>query len=223
MVSAFRTIQEQDLIRPSSNGGATSATVSAAKEIPYDFVANFTLNGKPGNRHLEVFNISTDGAFVAVSIAYSFELARLNTATRTAWGSNRNVQTAVNALSSASTLLGTSSADTFENAFQAFINPGNVIPFDPRYLLLRFLDVRFLYSIIDSGSGRELQNLPIPNLAGLGNADGDRPFRNFPKPMLFLPRSTIRIEVEEVSEGLFYDEGVLSIVLHGYKLLGYGS
>ncbi len=48
--------------------------------------------------------------------------------------------------------------------------------------------------------------------------------------MLFMPRSTIRIEVGEVSERLIYgyDDGTgqrvgaqLYIVLHGYKLLGY--
>lgn len=42
------------------------------KEIPYDCVATFTLQGKRGNRVQDVINISTDGAFVAVSIGYSF-------------------------------------------------------------------------------------------------------------------------------------------------------
>jgi hypothetical protein len=56
--------------------------------------------------------------------------------------------------------------------------------------------------------------------------------------MLFLPRSTIRIEVEEISEGPIYgyDEvnqagqktgnrtgAELFIVFHGYKMLGYGT
>ena len=90
-------------------------------------------------------------------------------------------------------------------------------------MLLWMCGIDFKYSIVDSGTGRELQNQPIYNIAGLGKADGDRPFRPFPKPMMFLPRSTIRIEVEELSEGPFYKDGELQIVLHGYKMLGYGT
>ena len=90
-------------------------------------------------------------------------------------------------------------------------------------LLIQTCGLDFKYSIIDSGSGRELQNEPIHNIAGLGKADGERPFRPLAKPMLFMPRSTIRIEVEEVSEGLLYKDSLLYIVLHGYKILGYGT
>ena len=53
------------------------------------------------------------------------------------------------------------------------------------------------------------------------------------KPMVFMPRSTIRFEIEEISEGEIYgrDDAVtkqrigaeLFIVLHGYKMLGYGT
>jgi hypothetical protein len=38
--------------------------------------------------------------------------------------------------------------------------------------------------------------------------------------MLFMPRSTIRIEVEEITVGTTKD-AELFIVLHGYKILGY--
>ena len=82
--------------------------------------------------------------------------------------------------------------------------------------------INFKYSIVDSGTGRELQNQPIHNIAGLGEASGDRPFRPFAKPMTFMPRSTIRIEVEEISVGSIYEEAELYIVLHGYKILGHG-
>ena len=41
--------------------------------------------------------------------------------------------------------------------------------------------------------------------------------------MVFLPRSTIRITVEEVSEGDLYQGAELYIVLQGYKMLGYGT
>jgi hypothetical protein len=81
-------------------------------------------------------------------------------------------------------------------------------------------NIDFKYSIIDSGSGRELQNRPIHNIAGLGEPGGSRPFRAFAKPMLFMPRSTIRFEIEEVTDET---PGELFIVLHGYKILGYGG
>jgi hypothetical protein len=88
---------------------------------------------------------------------------------------------------------------------------------------MRFCGIDFKYSIVDSGTGRELQNQPIHNIAGLGEATGERPFRALAKPMLFLPRSTIRIEVEEISVGSLYSNAELFIVLHGYKMLGYGT
>jgi hypothetical protein len=76
-------------------------------------------------------------------------------------------------------------------------------------------DVSFRYSIFDSGTGRELQNQPINNIAGLGIANGDRPFKQLARPMFFLPRSTIRVIVEEQ-----FGRGNLFIVFQGYKRLG---
>lgn len=80
--------------------------------------------------------------------------------------------------------------------------------------------IDFKYSIVDSATGRELQNRPIHNIAGLGDATGERPFRMLAKPMVFAPRSTIRFEIEEISEGTQYENAELYIVLHGYKILG---
>ncbi len=82
--------------------------------------------------------------------------------------------------------------------------------------------IDFKYSIVDSGSGRELQNRPIPNIAGLGEPNGERPFRALAKPMLFMPRSTVRFEVEEITKVTTKD-AELFIVLQGYKMLGYGT
>jgi hypothetical protein len=76
-------------------------------------------------------------------------------------------------------------------------------------------DVSFRYSIFDSGRGIELQNQPIHNVAGLGIADGTRPFKKLLRPMVFLPRSTIRVRVEERR-----GRGTLFIVFQGYKVLG---
>ncbi|HJQ68521.1 MAG TPA: hypothetical protein VKA70_06100 [Blastocatellia bacterium] len=77
-------------------------------------------------------------------------------------------------------------------------------------------EVSFLYSLDIGGTGREYQNKAIHNIAGLGIANGDRPFRPFAKPILFEPRSFIRIQVEELSR----IPGTLFIVLQGYKMLG---
>lgn len=77
-------------------------------------------------------------------------------------------------------------------------------------------DVQFRYAIFDDGTGRSFQSDPILSTAGLGIADGDRPFRHFTPPIVFGPRATVRIEVTEISEFA----GDLSIVLHGFKRLG---
>lgn len=77
-------------------------------------------------------------------------------------------------------------------------------------------NIQFRYAIFDDGTGRAFQSDPILSIAGLGIADGDRPFRTFTPPIVFGPRATIRIEVMEISEFA----GDLSIVLHGFKQLG---
>ena len=76
-------------------------------------------------------------------------------------------------------------------------------------------DVSFRYTIFDSGRGRELQNQPFHNIAGLGIASGERPFKRLARPMVFLPRSTIRVRIEER-----FGRGTLFIVFQGYKILG---
>lgn len=82
--------------------------------------------------------------------------------------------------------------------------------------------IDFKYSIVDSGTGRELQSRPIHNIAGLGGPNGERPFRALAKPMVFMPRSTIRVEVEEITDDGTTKDAELFIVLHGYKMFGYG-
>jgi hypothetical protein len=79
-------------------------------------------------------------------------------------------------------------------------------------------EVSFLYSLDVGNTGREYQSKPIHNIAGLGIANGDRPSRPFAKPMVFEPRSFIRLQIEELSG----PPGTLFIVLQGYKILGTG-
>jgi len=173
--------QEQALMQPAAQSMSPPGVAPTTREIPYDYVARFTLQGIRGNRVQDVVNISVEGAFVAVTVGYSF--------------------------------------------IPAEREDGSTPTEDQT--------IDFKYSIIDSGSGRELQNRPIHNIAGLGEPNGIRPFRPFAKPMVFMPRSTIRFEVEEISEGDMYgyEDRVtkqrvgaeLYIVLHGYKMLGYGT
>jgi hypothetical protein len=174
-------VRRQEMMKPI----AASPNV---KEIPYDYVAKFVLNGNlPGNRVQDVINISTDGAFVAVAIGYSFIPGKLPTVT----GDVANI-------------------------------PGDLIQLLAERLFVHLCGIDFKYSIIDSSTGRELQNLPLHNVAGLGEPNGNRPFRPMAKSMLFQPRSTIRIEIEEISKGPQYVEAQLYMVLHGYKMLGSG-
>ena len=197
-------------MRPTAEIMPPPAVAPTTKEIPYDYVAKFKLQGKPGNRVQDVINISVEGGFVAVAIGYSFIPAQLPVSVP----SPGTIPTIV---------LPIPPNPTVEWLFTNIINP--IV--DPRMLMqclvVRLCGIDFKYSIVDSGTGRELQNQPIHNIAGLGEASGNRPFRPLAKPMIFMPRSTIRIEVEEISEGSLYTGAELQIVLHGYKMLGYGT
>ena len=95
--------------------------------------------------------------------------------------------------------------------------------FDPKILAEAFQTVaappdriQFKYALFDDGTGREFQSEPILNTAGLGSADGKRPFRYFARPIEFAPHARIRMEITEISEF----EGDLHVTLHGYKTLG---
>jgi hypothetical protein len=76
--------------------------------------------------------------------------------------------------------------------------------------------IQFKYALYDQGSGRAFQSDPILNTAGLGISDGSRPFRELVPPITFAPRTTIRMDVIEVSQF----PGTLFVALHGYKVLG---
>jgi len=75
--------------------------------------------------------------------------------------------------------------------------------------------IQFLYEIFDEGTGRAFQNEPVLSTAGLGDPDGERPFRYFATPIVFEPMTTIRFEITEASDLA----GELHITLHGYKTL----
>lgn len=176
---------------------ASAATAAAVKEIPYDYVATFKLTGRRGTRVQDVVNISSEGTFVAVSVGYSFVPA-------------------ADAVAVPSTV-----PAPFTAALDALFPSDVTLAFKAlaESALLRAGGVQFLYTIVDSGTGRELQNKSVHSIAGLGSAEGDRPFRPFARPVQFVPRATIRIEVEELSVGPLFRDGTLFLVLHGYKRL----
>jgi hypothetical protein len=178
-------------------GSATAAV--GVKEIPYDYVATFKLTGERGKRIQDVITISTEGTFVAVSVGYSFVPSK--DAVTGPGPIPAQVDAALKAMFAA--------ADV-NLAFKALAES----------VLLRAGGVQFLYTIVDSGSGRELQNKSVHNIAGLGEASGERPFRPFARPVQFVPRATIRIEIEELSVDPLFRDGTLFLVLHGYKRLG---
>jgi hypothetical protein len=221
MIMRSRLGQTQEFAPDQPANGAAPTL----KEIPYDYVARFTLTGNSGNRVQDVINTSVDGAFVAVAIGYSFIPADLPALPAVpdlprpdgSGGSDGSEDDVVRPISP-NPVLNWLLADILQPAVA-----GSETRTLIQCLLLRLCGIDFKYSIVDSAVGRELQNVPIHNIAGLGEVTGQRPFRPMAKPMLFMPRSTIRIEIQELSEGLLYTGAELQIVLHGYKILGYGT
>jgi hypothetical protein len=216
---------------PAANGARPTL-----KEIPYDYVATFRLTGNASNRVQDVINTSVEGAFVAVAIGYSFipaalpalpalpdppEPPRVSTVPDDSddAGDAEEIGAASELQYSSNPVVNWLLADILAPAVASRKQTQALM----QSLLVRLCGIHFKYSIIDSAIGRELQNIPIHNIAGLGEVNGNRPFRPMAKPMLFMPRSTIRIEIEEISEGPLYEGAELYIVLHGYKILGYGT
>jgi hypothetical protein len=195
----------------------------AVRVIPYDYVADFNLAGGVGNLLQDVINIRAEGVFVAVSIGYGLNEERgekLNLLPRNGTPATLGDIT-----------LDHIPADVLIEGFR--INPefdavavkngqlNNDLPFavaqDIFQRLKQTENFSFLLSIVDTASGRELQNEPVHSVATLGRADGRRPFKILPQPMVFMPRSTIRLQVEERTAEV---KGQLTITLHGYKVLG---
>ena len=75
-------------------------------------------------------------------------------------------------------------------------------------------NLSFKYAITDQSTGRELQNTPVHNMAGLGRADGERPFRELTVPYVFPPNSSISIVLYEL---VTIPRGKIHIDFQGYK------
>jgi hypothetical protein len=205
---------------PRRFGPIPSPGSSRTAIIPYDYAAKFELKGVPGNIVQDVINISAEGVFVAVAIGYGFEEER---------GQFIEIPVAPPPTLGEVTL-GKFPIETLITGFRlesrlglALFPNQQLAPGFSSKLFQRVKspeEISFLFSIVDSGSGRELQDEPTHNIASLGTSNGERPFRLLAQPLTFLPRSTIRLQIIERSEGI---KGTLFIVLYGYKILGASS
>jgi hypothetical protein len=225
--------------------GAPAPSVSEGMIIPYDHAATFELKGRPGNIAQDVINVGSDGVFVATAIGYGFEEQRARPINNPVAAVAVSAVSAVSA-AAATVIPGdvtlrelplTSLIEGFRISprfaplvFKATPNqPFSNQPIArdlffgtvPDQSVLEKVktpeDISFFFSIVDSGTGREFQDQPAHNLASLGKSNGERPFRTLARPLSFLPRSTLRLQIAERTEGA---QGTLFIVLYGYKILG---
>jgi hypothetical protein len=229
--------------RPFSRPPAREACAAAV--IPYDYAASFKLTGRPGNLIQDVINISVEGGFVAVAMGYGFEEERgrpVSVSLNTGFSS-----TTVRTFVPGDILLGQIPQDALIEGFRVHprfeavvfaadqsvgpngqsrgrkekILSNQTLPAEFANQIFQRVKTReelsFLFSMVDTGTGRELQDEPIHNLASLGKSNGERPFRLLAQPLSFEPRSTIRLQIVERSQGV---QGTLFIVLYGYKVIG---
>jgi hypothetical protein len=209
-----------------------------ARIIPFDYVSRLQLTGRRGNQVEDELPVNADGGFVATSIGYGLAVEERNVSLQ--MGAVADVQDArlrdelqawqpglavnlghlpLRLIPSSALLDGIRIRPGWIRI--ALQDDGHLAD-ELRFELLGSIferlnrpeDVSFRYALSDPGTGRELQNQRLNNIAGLGIADGDRPFKRLARPMIFLPRSAIRVEIEEV-----YGRGDVFIVFQGYKLL----
>jgi hypothetical protein len=211
---------------PRRYGPIPSPGSSPTSIVPYDHAAKFELRGLPGNIVEDVINVSVEGVFVATAIGYGFEEERERPIEIPRQGS----QPLPVPFKPGNVTLGQIPIEALITGFRLdprlgpAVFPDQELPPGFGDKLLQRLkapeDISFLFSMVDSATGRELQDEPTHNLASLGKSTGERPFRPLAQPLTFLPRSTIRLQIIERSEGV---KGTLFIVLYGYKILGVSS
>jgi hypothetical protein len=222
----------EPMLRAVSQFNLPGAAAAGSDAIPFDYVMTFPLSGRPGNRVSDEIAINVEGGFVADTIGYGLvpaartvpllEAARRVSGLVTTSGGVERVRLADIPLEvfPADALL--EGVRVRPDLVRLAFGPGGALVPIPSAMLDEMFerlnqpeDVRFLYAFNDAGLGRDLQNRPIHNVAGLGTASGDRPFKRLVPPLVFAPRSTLRAEVEER-----FGRGTLFLALQGYKLLG---
>ena len=224
--------------------GVPTGNASRGALVAYDYAAKFELTGRPGNIVQDVINISGDGVFTATAIGYGLEedrgrptnLTRLSSQPGQPAGFVLPGDITLGEIPTLALIDGFRVHPRFDSTLFTFNQSGNAQSRPGERRERRFADqlvptavikeafqrvkspedISFLFSVVDSGSGRELQDEPTHNLASLGKSNGERPFRLLARPLSFLPRSTVRIQIVERSKEV---AGTLFIVLYGYKLL----
>ncbi|MBZ5701869.1 MAG: hypothetical protein LAN84_08475 [Acidobacteriia bacterium] len=214
-------------------GGIARSPASGGTLIPYDYAAKFKITGQPGNIVQDVIAISPDSVFVAVAIGYGFEQHRvlpleIFKSDQVSGAPIAPGDLTLGDLPRMALIEGFRVDPGFENLmFQLSEDSGHgESNFNSQKIsrdlinhlfqrVCRPAEISFLYSLVDSGSGREMQDEPVLSWSGIGEPSGRRPFRPLAQPLSFLPRSTIRVQVEERTSGV---TGELFIVLYGYKI-----
>lgn len=204
--------------------------------LPFDYAAVLPLRGEPGNIVQGVINISADSPFVAVGMSYGFEERRDHPTPGLQVANNVGLSIGavpIAAIPAQALVEGIRFQTRQRNALVAPPDLAAPIlqsqldytdePLSGLFLRDNAFATRgsasaltFLFSAVDTSSGRELQDQPILSLASLGEPDGRRPFRHFSRPFYLAPRSTIRLQVIEQTPDV---EGDLFLVIFGYKLV----
>ena len=224
--------------------GAPDGSASRGALVAFDYAAKFELTGRPGNIVQDVINVSAEGIFVATAIGYGLEEKR-GRPIRTSSDSPQPGQPEGFLLPGDVTLAEIPqlaliegfrvrqkfesvvfASDQTDGSLSRPSGPGNrrfADQLTPSAMTIEAFervkapeDISFLFSAVDSGTGRELQDEPTHNLASLGKSNGERPFRLLATPLSFLPRSTVRLQIVERSKDVI---GTLFVVFYGYKLL----
>jgi hypothetical protein len=207
--------------------------------IPFDYVAQLPLTGTPGEEHEAELAINVEGSFVATTIGYALDTPEqpvridIGPIQRIAAPPLTIINPATGNFPLGGVTLERLPPDALLDGIRvrpeyvrlAFDNGGQLaaevrpeLAGDLFERLNRAESVAFRYRLYDGGAGRDLQNQPIYNVAGLGIADGQRPFKRLARPLVFEPRSTLRVVVEEIA-----GRGMLHLVLQGYKRLPGGA
>lgn len=221
----LRSSSTRRAVPQSGNGPMT-----VPRTVPFDYAAEFPINGSPGQSHESVINISPDGAFTAVAISYGFDEERgraidtFNVPGPTDPGSLKLSQFPVEAL-----LDGVRVNPKFlPVVFEVRSTQSGVIPI--RYSTVTLSNdqlnttpifqriappapIDFFLSVTDSATGRELQAQPSFSIATLGESTGRRPFRALPVPVRLDARASLRLQVIERTPNI---TGTLFINLIGY-------
>jgi hypothetical protein len=213
-------------IRSSIAPPASRVRRPGRRMVPFDYVLTFPLEGRAGNRLSDEIVVNVEGGFVGETLGYGLAPAPRNVPLLAA---ARQLGVAGNPVPLANLPLQAFPPGALVDGIRLrpemvrlAANPGGGLAAVPEGILDDLFeslnppeDVAFRYSLFDGGTGRELQNRPIFSLAGLGAANGERPFKRLARPLAFAPRSTLRVEVEER-----WGRGTLFLVLQGYRITG---